>query len=189
MALGKSRVRMNAKAKGLLVKLEELTSGGALTTMQDLGYAEQVQIGDEHTMVDIQDATGDMINSLKGSRKCSIDITLLQSGKDELDLVANADGKFYHLYVQVQEDNPTVTFQEWYFPLVKIQPGYQQNFQAGNKRTVPIKIVALMPKGAVSVTPSGFNTAANVLFTMAETATTALGQVTTANGTIYTAAV
>lgn len=189
MALGKSRVKMNAKAKGLLVKAEELVSGGSTQTMSDLGYVEQIQIGDEHTMVDFQDATGDMINSLKGSRKCVVDITLQQSGKDELDLVANAEGKFYHLYVQVQLDNPTVTYQEWYFPLVKIQPGYTQNFQAANKRLVTVRCIVLMPKGAVDVTPNGFDVAANTLFVMAETATTALGQVTTANGTVYTAAV
>ena len=46
MALGKSRVKMNAKAKGLLVKAEELVSGGATQTLSELGHVEQVQLGD-----------------------------------------------------------------------------------------------------------------------------------------------
>ncbi len=189
MALGKSRVKTNAKAKAILFKIEELVSGGSTQTMSDAGYVESVRIGDEHEMVEITDAAGDFINELVGKRTCRLEVALLQSGKDELDLPALAADKFYHAYLQVQLDNPTVTYQEWYFPLVKIKPGYDLPFRAGEKRLVTLNIAVLMPKGAVDVTPNGFDVAAGTLFVMAETATTALGQVTTANGTVYTAAV
>ena len=189
MALGKSRVRINAKAKGLLFKIEELVSGGSTTTMSDAGYVESARIGDDHQMVDITDASGDFINDLVGKRTCRLEVVLLQTAKDELDLIANAAGKFFHAYLQVQLDNPTVYFQEWYFPLVKIKPGYNLPFQAGEKRTVTLMLSVLKAKGAVDITPNGLDVAADALFSMAETATTALGQVTTANGTVYTAAV
>lgn len=189
MALGKSRVRMNAKAKGLLFKIEELASGGSTITMSDVGYVESVRIGDDHGMVEIADATGDLINELSTKRTCRLEVVLLQTAKDELDVLANAESKFYHAYIQVQLDNPTVYYQEWYFPLVKVRAGYDLTFRSGEVRKVTLNIAVLMPKGAVDVTPNGFDVSAGTLFVMAETATTALGQVTTANGTVYTAAV
>lgn len=189
MALGKSRVRMNAKAKGILLKATEIASGGSAVTMDDLGYLENVQIGDENGMIDFMDAAGDMINQLQGSRKITITANMLQTGTDEIALLNTAANKFFHVYIQVQLDNPTVYYQEWYFPVCKIVPGANLNFRAAERRVLPITIVALMPKAAITVAPAGLSVSAGSLFAFAETATTALGQITTSSGTVYTTVV
>lgn len=189
MALGKSRVRINAKGGGILIKATALTSGGALTTMDDLGYVESVELTDEPSIQEAVDAAGAMANAIEGSRKVTVKAVLLQSSYDEINLVNTAEGKFFHLYIQVKQDNPTVTYQEAYLPLCKITSSLTLGYQANNTRKIEVMFTALMPKGAVTVTPSGLNVAAGLYYVLVDTATTALGQVTTANGTIYTAAV
>lgn len=189
MALGKSRTRINSKGKGVLLKLAEIASGGALTSMDDVGYLTDCSIVVEDAMVDSVDAGGQMINSQSGSEKVTIKGTLKQTSADEINLVNNAGNKFHHAYLQVQLDSPTVTYQEWYAPVCKIKPGVTLEFKSATERTIALEIVLLMPKGAVSVTPAGLNVAAGSYYTFAETATTPLGQVTTSTGTIYTAAV
>ncbi len=189
MALGKSRVRINAKGRGILLKVYELASGGAATTMSDIGYVESVELVDEPAMQEAVDAAGDMANAVEGSRKVTVKAVLQQSSADEIALVNTAADKFFHLYLQVKADNPTVTYQEAYLPLVKITSALTLNYSANNVRKIEVTFTALMPKGAVSVAPSGLNVAAGLYYVIVDTATTALGQVTTATGTIYTAAV
>lgn len=189
MALGKSRVRINAKGGGILLKAYELASGGAVTAMNDLGYVESVELMDEPSMQEAVDAAGAMANAVEGSRKVTVKAVLMQSGYDEINLVNTAEGKFFHVYLQVKQDNPTVTYQEAYIPLAKITSALTLSYQANNTRKIEVVFTALMPKGAVSVTPAGLNVAAGLYYVLVDTATTALGQVTTATGTIYTAAV
>jgi len=189
MALGKSRVKINAKGRGILLKLYELVSGGAVQTMSDLGYVESVELMDEPAMQEAVDAAGDMANVVEGSRKVTVKAVLLQSSYDEANLVNTAADKFFHLYIQVKLDNPTATYQEAYLPLVKLTSSLVLSYGANSTRKIEVMFTALMPKGAVSVTPSGLNVAAGSYYTLVDTATTALGQVTTATGTIYTAAV
>lgn len=79
-------------------------------------------------------------------------------------------------------------FQELYIPLAKITNAVELKFKSPDKRLVKVTIQALMPKGAVTVTPSGLNVPADAYGVLVENAA-ALGSVTTSTGTIYTAAV
>lgn len=188
MALAKNRNSINVKGVEDF-KLREITSGGAETTMLSIGEVKAVVITDEASMVESVTSQGDYANTQRGSQKVTLKVTLLQSSTDEITLLNNASGKYYHAYVVAKLSNPTVTYQEWYFPICKIKPGAVLNFASATERTIECEITVLMPKGAVTVTPSGLNVAANTYYTFVETATTALGQVTTAAGTVYTAAV
>jgi hypothetical protein len=187
MALSRSRVRQNVKGGGLF-KITELTSGGAATTMDDAGYIESLDLVVDPTMADFVEASGSLINRIRAMEKDTIKVVLQQSTADEINLVLTAAGKFFHAYYQVLLDNPTATYQEFYWPLVKIDPGLTLKYGGGGKRLVELNMTVLMPAGAVTIAPSGLSVVAGSYFTMADTATTPLGQITTAVGTIYSAA-
>ena len=188
MALARSRVRINVKGGGIL-KVEELTSGGAVATMSDLGYLTKVDISDTPGMVESVAADGILVNAQRGSQKVVFKGVLKQTTADEINLLKNASGKFYHVYYQVELSNPTLTYQEFYAPLCIIVPGPTLSFASETERTIEITIIVLAPKGNVTVTPAGFNITLPAIYTLVDTAAAALGQVTTTNGTIYTAAV
>jgi len=189
MALGKSRLTISARGRGITLKAYELTSGGAATTMTDLGYCSSVEFVDDPGTVEHVDAAGDMVQTNEGQRKVTLKAILKQSSYDEINLITGASGKFYHVYLHIKADNPTATLQEIYIPLAKITSALTLNYASATERTIECTFTALMPKGAVSVTPAGLNVAAGLYYVLVDTATTALGQVTTATGTLYTAAV
>jgi hypothetical protein len=189
MALGKSRLRINARGRGILVKAYELTSGGAITTMSDLGYVESAELMDEPNMVESVDAAGDMAQIIEGSRKATLKVVLKQTTYDEINFVNGSTDKLYHVYLQVKLDNTTTTYQEVYIPLARITGNLTLSYANSTERKIELVFTALMPKGVVTVTPAGLSVPAGYYYTLADTATTALGQVTTANGTVYTAAV
>ena len=188
MALARSSVRINVKGGGLL-KVEELVSGGVVATMSDLGYLTKVDFSDTPGMVESMAADGIMVNAQRGSQKVMIKGVLKQSSADEINLLKNAAGKFYHAYYQVELSNPTKTFQEFYAPLCVIVPGPVLSFASDTERTIEITIIVLSPKGNVAVVPAGFNVTLPAVYSLVDTATTALGQVTTTNGDVYTATV
>lgn len=185
MALGKNRQTFSNKGGGLL-KLRELTSGGALTTMEDIGYLSESGLNIDPKMVEHVDERGFVINALSGGEEWRWKSTLMQVSIDEINTLKTAQNKFFHLYYK-SAALPNGNIQEIYIPLVKIVNVLELSFK-NDKRTIEVEFLALMPKGAVTVTPSGFNVPADSYGTIVENAS-ALGEVTTANGTIYTAAV
>ena len=189
MALGRNRQRINVKAKEYAIKIRQLTSGGAETTMLDIGLLTSIKFSQVPNMVDSKDAGGDLVHSQEGSRMVLLEGVMKQTTKEEIEAVKDTSGKFYHAYMIARLDNGTVYYQEFYIPLCIIEPAIVLDYVSDTERTIAFKAKALMPKAAVTVTPAGFNVAAETYYTMTETATTALGQVTTAAGTIYTAAV
>lgn len=188
MALGKDRNRINVKGVEDF-RLYELTSGGSATTMLSVGEVESVEITDESSMVESANSQGQQVNTQRGSQKVRLKVVLKQSSKEEIDLVRNAEGKYYHCYARAKLSNPTVYYQEWYFPLCKIKPAITLEFKSETERTITLEITVLMPKGAVNVTPSALNVSSGNYYSFAETATTAVGEVTTANGTVYSSTV
>jgi hypothetical protein len=188
MALGKNRTRINIKGGGLL-KIEEITSGGALTTMRDVGFIKSVNFTDDHAMVESVSADGKFLNNQSGGNKPSLVVTLLQTTIDEINLLKDIVNRLYHVYYQVLLDGPVVTYQELYMPCCRISQGLVLNFASATERTLELKVSVLWPKGVVTVTPAGLSVPVGSSYTVAETLTTPLGEVTTTTGTIYTAAV
>ena len=185
MALGKNRQTFSNKGGGLL-KIKELTNGGSSTTMDDAGYLSGSGLNIDPKMVEHVDERGFMINAISGGEEWRWKSTLMQVSIDEINLLKTAQNKFFHLYYK-SAALPNGNIQEIYIPLVKIVNVLELPFK-NDKRSIEVEFLALMPKGAVSVTPSGFNVAADSYGTIVENAS-ALGEVTTQTGTIYTAAV
>jgi hypothetical protein len=185
MALQKDRTRLNVKGGGLL-KIRQLTSGGAETTMLDVGYLDETTFTIEGDFTVSQSEDGQVVEALTSGEVVKIKSVLKQSTKDEIDVIATAEGKYFHAYYYCVLGNGN--YQEIYIALCKINPNLSLEYKRGTERKVPIEIVALTPKGTVTVTPSAFNTTPPAVFVMTE-AGSAYGQVTTATGTIYSAAV
>ena len=186
MALEKNRSRINVVGGGLL-KLEQIASGGALQTMRDTGHLVKVNLNDKHAMVKSVDIQGSLVHVQSGGRDVEIDVELKQSSSDEIGLLIAAPNKFYHIYYQVYLPD-SGRYQELYAPCCIINPNLSLAFDAGKERIIPMKIHCLAPKGDVAVTPSDFNITAPAPYILIESAA-AKGQITTAPGTIWTAAV
>jgi len=170
MALGKNRRRINVKAGGTLL-LREL-SPTPTDAFSDAGYIESLVVNDEATMIDIPDAEGNMIEYLSGQRRVGLEITLSQSSKDEIDVIKDADGKYYDLFYAVPLVNLSET-QQWSFCLVKFKPGPNLNFAGATKRTIKLEAVAVVPKAAFTRTPATFNIVANQPYITYQNATPA----------------
>lgn len=185
MANIKSRDRFNVKGGGLL-KSAVIASGGALVTMDDLGYLDESGIMIDPGMVQWDDERGFVINSIPGVETWKFTANLMQSSIDEINLVKNGWNWYRHFYYYVKLANGL--FQEMYIPLAKIINSLDLKYKAPDKRLVKVEILALMPKGVVTVVPAELSVPADAYGIIIENAA-AKGEVTTATGTIYTAAV
>jgi len=183
MALGRDRQRVNVKGGGLW-KTEILESGGVLVTMVDLGYMDQTNWTLDRMMQKIVDEAGNTIHAISGGEDWTFTLILKQTSIDEINF-ARGD-EFRHFYYQVKLSNGR--YQEVYIPLGKVTSIVELEFKAPNERKLSVTIQALMPKGAVAVTPSGLDVPADAYGVIVEN-TAPVGSVTTANGDIYTAAV
>jgi hypothetical protein len=188
MALGRNRTRINIKGGGLF-KIEQIASGGALTSMRDVGFIKSVDFEDAHNMVESVSADGKFLNIQSGGNKPTMTVVLLQTTADEIGLLANLQNLLWHCYYQVLLDGPVVTYQEIYAPCCRITQGLTLKYASATERTLELKVSILWPKATVTVTPAGLSVPFGSSYTVVETATTPLGEVTTATGTIYTAAV
>jgi hypothetical protein len=186
MALAKDRTGFSVKGGGIF-KIKEVASGGAFTTMDFLGWLKETAFDIDGDVVQFRDEAGRVINQLRSTETWKFTIITPQVGIDVIDLLRTANGKFFHVYYQGPL-MPNGKYQEIYIPLAAVTSKVPLKFSPG-ERTIQVEVTALMPKGVVTVTPAGFNVAADTYGVITETATTPLGEVTTATGTIYTAAV
>jgi hypothetical protein len=187
MSIARNRDRFAVKGGGLL-KTAVIASGGALTSMDDMGYLQETDLVIDRKMLEYTHEDGTIVNVISGGEDWRLKPVLYQVGIDEINLIVAQGSSYRHFYYKAYM--PGIDkFQELYIPLARIISPLNFKFKAGERRNIPLEIVALMPTGAVSVTPAGLNVPAGAYGVIVETATTALGEVTTATGTIYTAAV
>jgi hypothetical protein len=185
MSLIKDRARFNNRGGGLL-KSKVIASGGAFTSLDDLGYLDESGLGIDPKIVQWDDERGFVINALPGGEEWRLTTTLMQSGADEIALARSSPSEYRHWYYQAKLANGS--YQEIYIPLGKIVSKLDLGFKK-DKRLIKLEILALMPKGIVTVTPAGLSVPADAYGVIVETAVAPLGEVTTPSGTIYTAAV
>ncbi len=148
MGLQKSRVRIEAKGPGRFEVRELEPSSGS--TFYDVGYVESTVINDDHAMVDLQDETGEMINSIEQSRTVSGVTQLMQSGKDELDLLSGALEKVH----AIRYSGLTAPGRFVYFAFDRsiINPSIPLNYAIG-KRTLPLQMKAVIDQSLGYVVP------------------------------------
>jgi len=185
MALGRDRDRFAVKGGGLM-KSAVIASGGVLAAMSDLGWIMESQLVIDKNIIIIKDERGFVVNAISGGEDWKFDITLGQVSVDEINLSKNGSSEYRHFYYCSQLASGI--YQEIYIPLAKIINPVELPFKAGEQRKLKCTIQALMPKGAVTVTPAGFNVPVDCYGVIVENAVK-LGEVTTVTGTIFTAAV
>lgn len=185
MALGRDRERFAVKGGGLM-KSAILASGGVLNTMSDLGWIMESQLVIDKNVIVIKDERGFVVNAIEGGEDWKFDVTLGQVSLDEINLILNGPIVYRHFYYCSQLASGI--YQEVYIPLAKITNPVELPFKAGEQRKLKCTIQALIPKGAVTVTPAGFNVPVDCYGIIVENAVK-LGEVTTTSGTIFTAAV
>jgi hypothetical protein len=153
-----------------------------------VGYIQETDLIIDRKMTEYVHEDGTIVNVISAGEDWRLKPVLYQVGIDEINLILAQGSAYRHFYYKAYM--PGIDkFQEIYIPLARILSPLNLKFKAGERRNIPLEIVALMPKGAVSVTPAGLSVPADAYGVIVETATTALGQVTTATGIIYTAAV
>jgi hypothetical protein len=154
MSLEKNRQRINVKGGGTL-QIREL-SPSPIDSFSDIGYLVSSKLTDEHTMVELSDERGDFIDAKSGGRKVMWETVLKQSGIDEINLLKNAEGKYYNVYYSVATSNGTLT-QEISIAIAKIKPGPTLEFKSATERTITVIIYCLAPADDFTRTPAAFN--------------------------------
>ena len=81
MALGKDRTRVNIKGGGVL---EHSTNDSVWNI---LGYLGETKFVDDIAQEDVHDEAGDLVNVLSGNRTPVLTSTLLQTTKEEIDVL------------------------------------------------------------------------------------------------------
>lgn len=181
MALGKTRQTFSNKGGGLL-KIKEIASGGAFTTMDDIGYLEESGLNIDPKMVTHDDERGFIINALSSGEEWRFKTKLMQVSIDEINLLKTSQNKYFHIYYK-SAAFPNGNIQEIYIPLVKVISVIDLPFKA-DKRQIEVEFLALMPKAALTVVPAGLSVLVDTYGTIVENAV-AVGEVTTTTGTIF----
>lgn len=105
---------------------------------QDVGYIKSCVLTITPEMLDIIDDTGAIRNVLRVSKKGEINTTLMQSSKEEVDLIVDADGKQYAVQYFGEVADGGV-FQYFLAHRTKITPKLDLAFQSGSERIVPLQ--------------------------------------------------
>ena len=137
MALGKNRERVNIKGGGVLeIKTD--------ATWEIVGYLGGTHLVDETTVEDQHDETGEYVRMLPGNRKVTVETTLLQTNKDEVDLIRNNAGldTVEARYRVAITESATIVWQLWAFGICQIVPKIDLNF-AVEARRLPMTIILL----------------------------------------------
>jgi hypothetical protein len=185
MALGKDRKRINVKGGGLL-KLRELDPS-ATAAFSEAGWLGGTTVSDKHDMVTSKDEQGLVIDHASSGEDVTLKSILKQTTIDEINLLKNADGKYYEAYYYVKLKNGNV--QELNIPLCKITPGFELDHKPG-ERNIEIAITALAIKAATTVTraPVAYNIdpTVNPYYVLIEGAAPGSGAPTETAGTLTT---
>ena len=181
MALGKDRRRVNVKGGGLL-RLREI-SPSQTDTFSDVGYLGGSGLNDEHSMIEIIDEVGNLIDALSGARKAVFTTTLKQSTLDEINLLKNAVGKYYDLYYYVKLANGSI--QELTAIPVKIKAGPVLEYKSATERTIQVTIYMLAPKATATRAPTVYNVTVDEPYVLIENGS-AQGAPTEATSTFAT---
>lgn len=181
MALTKARTRINVKGGGLL-KLREI-SPTQTDAFVDAGYLGGTDLNDEHSMLEIVDEVGNLVDALSGARKAVLTTTLKQTTLDEINLIKNASGKYYDAYYYVKLANTYV--QELTAIPCKIKPGPVLTFKSATERTIQVTIYFLAPKATATRAPTAYNVTVDEPYVLIENAA-AQGAPTEATSTFAT---
>lgn len=136
MALGKAVNRINIKGGGLLY----IAENGATPTYNLVGYLKESQIIDSHAQEDANDETGEYVGLLLGDRKVQFKSSLMQTTKEEIDLLRDSIGTYFLARYQVTLNNGQI--QLWSLGLCQINPNVDLTFNT-KQRALPLELILL----------------------------------------------
>jgi hypothetical protein len=109
-------------------------------SFRSCGFLRDLTLNDAAQQTEIIADTGYLVDMPTQSRKVTAVANLLQSSKEEFDLVRTADGKLHA--VRYFGFAGGQTFQWWCFPRVRIAPSLNVEFKPG-ERIIPMGFAAL----------------------------------------------
>jgi hypothetical protein len=109
-------------------------------SFRSCGFLRDLTLNDAAQQTEIIADTGHLVDMPTQSRKVTAVANLLQSSKEEFDLVRTADGKLHA--VRYFGFAGGQTFQWWCFPRVRIAPSLNVEFKPG-ERIIPMGFAAL----------------------------------------------
>lgn len=158
------RRRISVKGGGLL-QLREIDPTPT-TSFSTIGFISATEFLDSHTLVESIDDKGDFIDTKSGARAVSLKTTLMQTTKEEIDWMKNAEGKYFEAYYKVTLNNGQI--QELVMPVCRVKPGVELSFQSATQRTIALEVHVLAPATALTRTPSAYNSAQWVPYVLTE---------------------
>lgn len=180
MSLGQDRKRSFTGGGSLYLRQ---TSSAQVDTFSHAGHLGGTDLNDEHSMIEIIEEKGNLVNAISGQRRAILNTILKQTSIDEINLIKNANGKYYDLYYVVQLGNGN--YQELTAIPVKIKPGPVLAFKSNTERTIAVTIYLLAPLAAATRAPVVYNVTANEPYVLIENAA-AQGAPTEATSTFAT---
>lgn len=183
MSLGKNRKRINLRGGGTL-QIRELSPSPS-DQFVNVGYLASSKLMNEHAIITTTDENGNLVETSSGSRTVRWETVLQQTGADEIDLLRNAEGKYYEAYYAVKTGGNALV-QEISLPLCRIKPGPVLEFAAGTGRSLQLTLYALAPKGSAVRSPVAYNIGAGEPYILVE-GNTANGAPADAAATLATA--
>lgn len=134
---------------GIIKILEVDDSGTPLSgaTAIDLGYIQETVFSDQTETEAVNDETGNKVQEFEGQRNVKLTATLMQTGKDVLDLVKQVRGKYYQVYYLSSKDINGKK-QEIVFAIGRIKPAIELN---SLQKRVPIEINFLKNETQITV--------------------------------------
>jgi len=166
--MSKLRSKIGIKGGGILY-IRELVNGSSSTTWTDLGYIKQTPISQEAAMLESTDETGAMITINVGNKSAKLTPTLMQAEKANIDIIRNAEGKYYEFYY-IAPLGGGAFWQEWNGFGV-IVPKFALTHAANTERGLPLELIVLKPKASYVRTPTDYNNTTGDYFVLIENAT------------------
>ena len=138
MALGQNRRRLFVKGLGTFDFRETWPTDDEVE--QALGFLQDVQHMDDYDMEEVMSDQGHMINYLPKTQKVTGIANLLQTTKEEIDVLRNSPGKLYAIrYHGVAGDG---YWQYYMYPEVRLTPTVNLKYAVG-LRVLPVAFAAL----------------------------------------------
>jgi hypothetical protein len=134
---------------GIIKILEVDDSGTPISGAEaiDLGYIQETIFTDQTETEAVSDETGNKVQEFEGQRNVKLTATLMQTGKDVLELVKQVRGKYYQVYYLSSKDVNRKK-QEIVFAIGRIKPAIELN---SLQKRVPIEINFLKNETQITI--------------------------------------
>lgn len=164
--MAKDRRQISVKGGGTLKAriIDPTADQGAFV---DLGFLGETTFTDTYNMVESKDDAGNYIDTKEAGQEVTLESSLLQTSKTQIDFMKDAKNRYFEAYYPVTLNNGQV--QELLFPVCRIIPGQVLEFKAAERR-IKLTLKVLWPATALTRTPADYNSVAGEYYKLIENA-------------------